>query len=130
MIPAAWTDYAKQSFDAGQSSTQSLSAQTGATLASVSEFLHARTVLVPLLRRMESTDIVRSKPATEVEPNATASELCARTIPRVRTDLGRMADAAERTTKRDSRRSRSPARKDGSGKRQRAPNRRTRGTTR
>jgi len=75
MIPAAWSDYATQ-----QSTSSPLPAAHGAvTLASISELLHARTVVAPLLARTRSADIGCSTPK-EVEPNATDAELHTRTI--------------------------------------------------
>ena len=129
MIPAAWTDYVTEEPVGAQRLTPS-TVQTTATLGSVFELLHARTVVAPLLRQVECADIARSKPLPEANTNATTAGLCARTIEPDRASSQRLAESARRTTERDDRRSRPPARKSGSDRRNRKLNRTTKGKAR
>lgn len=107
MIPQSWTDYSV----APQRDTQQLQAhQTTVTLASVSELLHARVVLAPVLARIQRANPERTV-ALEVKSNATVAELRTRAIRSTRIAPQRLADAQCDTAKRDSRNSGSSAHK-------------------
>lgn len=107
MIPAAWSDYATQQ----STSSSPPAAHAAATLASVSELLHARRVVAPLLARTRNADIGCST-AKEVEPNAADAELRTTTIERNRAEPECVANAPGRATTRNARRPGSPDRKD------------------
>lgn len=107
MIPQSWTDYSV----APQLDTQQLQArQATATLASVSDLLHARVVLAPVLARIQRANSERTV-ALEVESNATVAELRTRNIRSTRIAPQRLADAQCDTSKRDRRSSGSVANK-------------------
>jgi hypothetical protein len=123
MLPATWTDYAAQ-----QQATDALAcaARSAATLASISELLHAHAVVAPMLARIQRADAERVKPQ-EVEPNATTAELGKRAIKRTAAAPKRVADALERTAKRNDRASGPSARK---GRRRSRRHQDTKGFTR
>lgn len=76
MIPQSWTDYVGVS----QRETQRRQAnQCSAVLASVSELLHTRVVLAPLLALMQVADSSGANPP-EGESNAAATKLRTRVI--------------------------------------------------
>jgi len=111
MLPAAWTDYGAPQHEA------KLPACTdrGATLASVSELLHAHAVIAPMLARIQRADAERVK-SQEVEPDAATAELGRRAIKRTGAAAPKsVADALDRATKGNDRTSRPRARKGSRG---------------
>lgn len=86
MIPAAWTDFAV-----------SANAQPPrALVASIDQLLLARTVIAPLLRRLESVHPAPSPNAAEVRTDAAAPEL--RRAKRTRERTEHLANVADRAT--------------------------------
>src|SRR5262249_40769871 len=110
MIPATWTNHAtKESATAPPS--QMLENHSTATLASIAELLHARSVVAPLLGKIESADTARSTPPAEVR-HAASSGLRPNLIRRDKSNPRRLADAGTRATKGGTRCARPAARKD------------------
>lgn len=115
MIPASWTDYV----GVPQCETQRRQANQGsAVLASVSELLHARVVLAPVLARMQVADSSGVNPP-EGESNAAATKLRTRVIGSSRAKSHSLVDTRGKPAKRDSSRSSASARKNGQSKSQR-----------
>jgi len=107
MIPQSWTDYLETPQCGSQ---QPQVGQVAATLAFVSDLLHARVVLAPVLSRVQSANAAHTI-AREVESNATVAEVRTRAIGSTAIASQRLADAQRDTAKRDARHSSSLTRK-------------------